>query len=89
MKREGRQLRFRIDDRPALLVSRSVGSVQRAELTPSEAAVANLAILGYSNREIAERRHTSLNTVSNQLNSVYRKIGINSRSELAASFPFE
>lgn len=54
------------------------------ELTSAEREVALLALGGKSNNEIAEARHCSVRTVANQLQSVFRKLGIRSRAELAA-----
>lgn len=54
------------------------------ELTSAEREVALLALSGKSNGEIAEARHCSVRTVANQLQSVFRKLGIRSRAELAA-----
>ena len=53
-------------------------------LTANEREVARLAIEGLSNREIASRRGTAERTVANQLASIYRKLEIGSRIELAA-----
>jgi DNA-binding CsgD family transcriptional regulator len=53
-------------------------------LTIAEAAVALLALQGLSNQEIASARQAAPRTVANQLASVYRKLGVGSRVELAA-----
>lgn len=55
-------------------------------LTPSERQVLTLAIAGMSTRQIARERNVSYRTVANQLASIYRKAGVNSRSELIALF---
>lgn len=52
-------------------------------LTPSEFEVAWRSARGESNVEIARARGTSRRTVDHQLASVYRKLAITSRSELA------
>ena len=52
-------------------------------LTEAERAVATLVIDGLSNAEIATRRGTSVRTVANQLQSLYRKLNVASRLELA------
>lgn len=52
-------------------------------LTKSEAEVAELAIRGMRNAEIAAARRTSVRTVANQMASILRKLAIGSRSELA------
>ena len=59
-------------------------SDKTGELTSAEREVALLALDGKSNHEIAEARHCSVRTVANQLQSVFRKLGIRSRAELAA-----
>jgi DNA-binding CsgD family transcriptional regulator len=53
------------------------------ELTSTETLVANLAIAGLSNREIAERAFLTVKTVEAILTRVYRKLGIRSRGGLA------
>jgi len=53
-------------------------------LTVAERQVAAAAAAGKSNQEIAAARGVSTRTVANQLASIYAKLGINSRAELAA-----
>ncbi|HTO68628.1 MAG TPA: helix-turn-helix transcriptional regulator [Myxococcota bacterium] len=53
-------------------------------LSFAERAVARLATSGRSDAEIAQQRGASARTVQNQLQSVYRKLGVHSRTELAA-----
>ena len=55
-------------------------------LTPAEADVAGLLLKGASLREIATLRRTSEATIRQQAQSVYRKSGLGSRSELSAYF---
>ncbi|WP_437681822.1 LuxR C-terminal-related transcriptional regulator [Sorangium sp. So ce131] len=54
-----------------------------AQLTSAEGEVARLAALGLSNADIAERRRVSQRTVANQLASIYDKLGIGCRAQLA------
>jgi DNA-binding CsgD family transcriptional regulator len=61
------------DSRP-----RSVG------LTAQEGAVARLVAQGLTNREVAAQLVVSLNTIEYHLKNVYSKLGITSRSQLAA-----
>ena len=55
-------------------------------LTPAEKEVAELLLKGMRHKEIAEVRHTSERTVRQQGLSIYRKAGVESRTELAAYF---
>jgi len=55
-------------------------------LTPAEREVALLQLKGLRHKEIAELRHTSERTVRQQALAVYRKSGLNGRSDLAAFF---
>jgi DNA-binding CsgD family transcriptional regulator len=55
-------------------------------LTNAEKAVTALAVVGLSNAEIAGARGVSERTIANQLAAIYRKLGVSSRFELAASF---
>jgi DNA-binding NarL/FixJ family response regulator len=54
-------------------------------LTPSERRVAELAAEGPTNREIAQTLFVTQRTVEVHLTSIYRKLGISSRSQLAAT----
>jgi DNA-binding CsgD family transcriptional regulator len=54
-------------------------------LTPSERRVAELAAAGPTNREIAQALFVTQRTVEVHLTSIYRKLGISSRSQLAAA----
>jgi DNA-binding CsgD family transcriptional regulator len=51
-------------------------------LSPAEEEVALLVYAGASNKEIARARGVSPRTVGNQLESIYRKLGVGSRAEL-------
>lgn len=55
-------------------------------LSPSETDVAYFAIKGMSNIEISELRGTSDGTVKAQLNAVYKKAGLESRTQLLGYF---
>ncbi len=72
----------------ALGVRRRLVSAQRprsgwAAITDSELAVARLVAQGLTNREAAERLFVSHHTVSGHLRSIFSKLGVNSRVELA------
>jgi DNA-binding CsgD family transcriptional regulator len=54
------------------------------ELTPREREIALLVCEGCSNAEIARRLSKSVLTIKTQLNSVFRKLGVGSRTRLMA-----
>ena len=56
----------------------------RDELTPQERQIARLVANGATNREAAAGVFLSTKTVEKHLSSVYRKLGVRSRSQLAA-----
>ncbi len=64
----------------------SLGGRRRLEheLTPVEQRIADLVAAGQTNREVAVATFTSVRTVESHLGRIYRKLGIRSRSELAA-----
>lgn len=55
-----------------------------AELTPQEDAVTTLVAQGLSNREVAAELYVSPKTVQYHLTRIYAKLGVRSRTELAA-----
>ncbi|MEV6007865.1 AAA family ATPase [Streptomyces sp. NPDC051976] len=60
------------------------GAATGAEaLTPSERRVAELAAGGATNRQVAQRLYITPKTVEVHLSSVYRKLGIPNRTQLA------
>jgi DNA-binding CsgD family transcriptional regulator len=69
--------------------------IRRAEssgldsLTPSERRIVELATDGASNPEIAQALFVTVKTVEMHLGNAYRKLGINSRRDLAALLPSE
>ena len=56
-------------------------------LSSAESDVARHILAGRSNSEIAVLRRCSTRTVANQVASLYRKLGVRSRLELAALAP--
>ena len=61
------------------------GRRSSAGLTETELAVARLVAEGRSNEEVARVLFISVNTVKSNLSRIYRKAGVKSRAELAAS----
>jgi DNA-binding CsgD family transcriptional regulator len=57
----------------------------RDALTPSERRVAEMAASGMANRDIAQALFVTGKTVEVHLSSVYRKLGLRSRAELAGA----
>jgi DNA-binding CsgD family transcriptional regulator len=53
-------------------------------LTPAEQRVASLVAHGHTNREVADQLFVSVRAVEVHLTSIYRKLGIASRTQLAA-----
>lgn len=57
---------------------------EASQLTPAEERVAELVASGATNRAVADRLFVSVRAVEAHLTSIYRKLGIRSRSRLAA-----
>lgn len=65
----------RHDQRPTASTAHSEG------LTGRESEVLSLIVSAMSNREVANHLSLSLNSVKSYIRSIYRKIGVSSRSE--------
>jgi DNA-binding CsgD family transcriptional regulator len=79
-----------LSDRARTELSASGGRPRReallsgpASLTPSERRIAELAAGGHSNRQIAANLFVTPKTVEYHLRNAYRKLDIQTRSELA------
>jgi tetratricopeptide (TPR) repeat protein len=57
----------------------------REELSTTENEIVALVVAGRSNKEVAQALHLSPKTVEWNLSKVYRKLGVHSRTELAAT----
>jgi DNA-binding CsgD family transcriptional regulator len=55
-----------------------------SQLSPAQTEVVRAMLEGLSDAKIAARRGCSRHTVSNLLHGAYRRLGVASRSELAA-----
>jgi DNA-binding NarL/FixJ family response regulator len=66
-----------------LLLTFPTDASDLGKLTESERQVATELLRGKSYREIARIRGTKVGTVANQVRSIFRKLEIRSRSELA------
>jgi DNA-binding NarL/FixJ family response regulator len=58
----------------------------RSTLTTAERDVGQAVIRGMSSAEIAAARSRSVSTINKQIESLYRKLGVHSRSELCARY---
>jgi len=67
-----------------LVVSIPLPKPALAPLSETERDVMLAKLAGRSNAEIAEARGRSTRTIANQVASIYRKLGVSSRAELAA-----
>lgn len=76
--------RAREELRAAGVRPRRLAAIGIDALTPSERRVAALAAQGLTNRGIAQQLYVTVKTVEAHLGSVYRKLGIVRREELAA-----
>jgi LuxR family maltose regulon positive regulatory protein len=75
------RLRQEADELKSTLDRLRVGSVGASSLTTAELRLVPLLSTHLSFREIGERLHVSRHTVKTQAISVYRKLGVSSRSE--------
>jgi DNA-binding CsgD family transcriptional regulator len=62
-------------------------SSRREGLSGTEAEIVELVVAGRSNKEVAQALHLSTKTVEWNLTKVYRRLGVHSRTELAARRP--
>ena len=79
-------LRTPLHEQQARVELASVGGRRRQELllTPVEQRIADLVAAGQTNREVSATLFTSVRTVESHLARIYRKMGVRSRTELAA-----
>ncbi|MBX7194549.1 MAG: LuxR C-terminal-related transcriptional regulator [Sandaracinaceae bacterium] len=80
----GLRRRVQLAEREGALAVADVERELETDLSAAELEVAMLALSGASNVEIARARDVSVNTVANQLRSVFARTGTSSRAELAA-----
>ncbi len=72
------------EERLVVLSLPSVPPLPVESLTAAESEVVSDVLRGLTNAEIARRRRRSPRTIANQLASIYRKLGVSSRFDLAA-----
>ena len=79
-------MRLRVGSTEVLVVSYPVPAAALPTLTRAERSVLDGLLRGVSLARIARGRRRSAATVKNQAASIYRKLGVHSRSELVARF---
>ena len=62
----------------------NAGGYNPAEFTERENAIAQLVADGLSDTAIAEELHVACSTIRNHLTSIYRKLNVDSRTQLAS-----
>ena len=75
---------YEIEPGKVLFVHAIPNAAEVAGLSAAENEVLALVLNGYDNASIAEARKTSPRTTANQVSSIFRKLGVASRAELAA-----
>src|SRR5689334_9857938 len=84
--RTPRDVRLEQSEKPAgpLVISFPIPEADwRSQLTPAEIEVAEDALAGLNNAQIASKRGSAVRTVANQLAAIYRKLNVRSRLELS------
>ena len=86
------QLATEMDHRPLLAeIERELPRVAAArsgtELTATEQRVADLIAAGATNRDAAAALFVSVRTIETHVASIYRKLGVRTRAELARRLP--
>ena len=79
----GKRFSFEGEEYAVLVVPVAEAQATAELLTSAEQEVAKLVLRGFSNDEIAALRDTATRTVAVQLQSIYRKLRVGSRVELA------
>lgn len=82
--REAREATFRWGGLDMAIASSASSPPDIPGLTPTERNIVHAALRGMTDRQIASTRGRSPRTVANQLRSIFRKLGVQSRAELAA-----
>lgn len=83
--RDLRAARFALAGRDVVVLSYPTGDPALPDgLSPAEREVTHALLQGATNAEIAEQRGVAVRTVANQVASVFKKLGVSSRTELAA-----
>lgn len=57
--------------------------VADSHLTERDAQILHLLTTGHTNQQIGEQLHLTITTIRSQLNQIYRKLGVTTRSQAA------
>jgi DNA-binding NarL/FixJ family response regulator len=80
-----RAARFALGAREVVVLSYPTGKLRIPDtLSPAERDVTLALLSGATNAEIAAERGVAVRTVANQVASIFRKLGVSGRTELAA-----
>lgn len=77
--------RFELDGDEYVVISVPVDAEPDPRLTAVEREVVRDVVRGLSNEEIGKARSVSKHTIAAHLRSIYKKLGVGSRRELAAA----
>jgi len=75
----------RLIEELALRSAATVAVARSDQLTPRESELVGLVADGASNKDIARRMSISVKTVKTHLTSIFRKLGLSTRLELAVA----
>jgi DNA-binding NarL/FixJ family response regulator len=70
-------------DKPIRRIKKGLPKIQSTELTLMQHEIVELAILGLTSLQIADRLNTTRSTVSNNMSNIFYKLGARDRLELA------
>jgi len=83
--RDLQALTFRVGEDEFVVLSFPLGPTELPpDLTPVERGVVEAVLQGKTNADIARERGRSPRTIANQVATVFKKLGVRSRRELAA-----
>ncbi|HEY3101112.1 MAG TPA: response regulator transcription factor [Methylomirabilota bacterium] len=81
----GRRVMVRLIEELAVRTAATPSIAGGEQLTPRERELVNLVAAGASNKDIARRLAISIKTVKTHLTSVFKKLGLSTRLELAVA----
>ncbi len=64
----------------------SYAKLAEVDLSPAQQRVFRELLLGFTEKEVANRLHVAPSTVHNHIRKIYERLGVNSRAELLSRF---